>query len=61
MTRTAVLAGASGAVGSEVGLFCAADVFCCLGTTASQAGVVKLAGLAAEAQQPGAHIHYSHT
>jgi uncharacterized protein YbjT (DUF2867 family) len=102
MTRIAVLAGASGAVGSDVllallndpdwervhslvrrprgtadpkltehvvdfddldahvGLFDAADVFCCLGTTASQAGskeafrrvdygyVVKLAELAAE-------------
>jgi uncharacterized protein YbjT (DUF2867 family) len=103
MTRTAVLAGASGAVGSEVlrallddsdwervhslvrrssgtdhpkltehvvdfddldahiGLFADADVFCCLGTTTSQAGsreafrrvdygyVVKLAQLAADA------------
>lgn len=61
MTRTAVLAGASCALASEVGLFDAADVFCCLGTTASQASVVKLAGLTAKAQQPGAHIHYSHT
>jgi uncharacterized protein YbjT (DUF2867 family) len=104
MTRTAVLAGASGAVGSELrrallndpnwervhslvrrpsgtddpkliehvvdfddldahrGLFAGADVFCCLGTTTSQAGsreafrkvdygyVVKLAQLAADAE-----------